>query len=55
MLPSLLLQSTADNRVRVRLNGQHFLPAVHNHEAEVHFGSPFGVMVAVPLQSVSTL
>ena len=33
-----LHQSTADNRVRVRLNGQQFLPAVHNHEAEVHFG-----------------
>jgi len=35
------LQCVADNRVRVRLNGWHFVPAVHNHEAEVHFGVPF--------------
>jgi hypothetical protein len=38
-LLGLTLQSTADSRVRVRLNGKQFLPAVHNHEAEVHFGS----------------
>ena len=35
-----LHQSTADDRVHVRLNGKQFLPAVHNHEAEVHFGLP---------------
>jgi hypothetical protein len=39
-LLELTLQRTADNRVRVRLNGKQFLPAVHNHEAEVHFGLP---------------
>ena len=35
-----LHHSTADNRVRIRLNGKHFLPAVHNQEAEVHCGPP---------------
>jgi hypothetical protein len=33
-----LYQSAADNRVCVRLNGQHFPPAVDNDEAEVQFG-----------------
>src|SRR5579862_24224 len=31
-------QSTADNRVPVRFNGQHFLPVVDNHEAEIQGG-----------------
>jgi hypothetical protein len=35
-----LYQSAADNRVCVRLNGQHFPPTVDNHEAEVQFGQP---------------
>src|SRR5271165_6244932 len=33
-----LHQRAVDNRVRVRLKGQHFLPAVDNHEAEIQCG-----------------
>ena len=36
----LLLQGTADNRVRVRLESQNFRPAGHNQEAEIQSGLP---------------
>ena len=36
-----LHQSSADNRVRVRLNSQHFFPTVDNYEAEIQWGLAF--------------
>jgi hypothetical protein len=36
------MAGSAYNRVRVHLNGQHFLSAFHNHEAEIQGSLPFG-------------
>jgi len=50
-----LYQSAADNRVCVRLNGQHFPPQSTTTKLKCNSGSPFGVIVAVPVQFLSTV
>jgi hypothetical protein len=50
----VLDQGAYDSRVRVRLKGQHFLPAVDNHEAEIQCGLAIRRYCKVPLQFAST-
>jgi hypothetical protein len=50
-----LHQTAADNRVRICLNGWHFIPQSTTTKLKCISGCPFGVMVAAPLQSLATL